>query len=110
MGGKGEDYEERFSHLLGNLTGFWAVGIVPGSVSLLGGAPGIGKSTLLLQLANAVAEEYGTVLYVSGEESHKQVKCRARRLNVDLTPALFPGRNRSAGDLPGDLKNSPLCW
>lgn len=57
-------------------------GIVPGSVVLLGGAPGIGKSTLLLQLAAFIAEEKGVVLYISGEESRQQVQMRARRLRA----------------------------
>jgi DNA repair protein RadA/Sms len=55
-------------------------GIVPGSVVLLGGEPGIGKSTLLLQVSNMAAESCGTVLYVTGEESAEQVKLRADRL------------------------------
>lgn len=54
-------------------------GILPGSVSLLAGQPGIGKSTLLMQVANRIAEEV-PVLYVSGEESAGQVKLRAERL------------------------------
>ncbi len=57
-------------------------GIVPGSLVLIGGDPGIGKSTLLLQMAQAVAEDRGPVLYVSGEESPQQVKVRARRLGI----------------------------
>ena len=56
-------------------------GIVPGSVTLLGGAPGIGKSTLLLQVSEGVSN-YGTVLYVSGEESPRQIKMRADRLGA----------------------------
>ena len=56
-------------------------GIVPGSVVLLGGDPGIGKSTLLLQAAGALAERGRSVLYVSGEESGTQVRLRARRLD-----------------------------
>jgi DNA repair protein RadA/Sms len=55
-------------------------GIVPGSVVLLGGEPGIGKSTLLLQVSNMAADTRGTVLYVTGEESAEQVKLRADRL------------------------------
>jgi len=55
-------------------------GIVPGSVVLIGGDPGIGKSTLLLQLAHSFAQAAGTVLYVSGEESARQVKMRSNRL------------------------------
>ena len=56
-------------------------GLLRGMVVLLGGDPGIGKSTLLLQAANALAAE-GTVLYVSGEESAAQIKLRADRLGV----------------------------
>ena len=54
-------------------------GIVPGSVVLLGGEPGIGKSTLLLQVARGVARSAGEVLYVSGEESASQVRLRGER-------------------------------
>lgn len=57
-------------------------GIVPGSLILIGGDPGIGKSTLLLQVAATVAEETGKVLYVSGEESITQIKLRADRLGA----------------------------
>ena len=56
-------------------------GIVPGSLTLLGGAPGIGKSTLMLQVSGALSKT-GTVLYISGEESLSQVKSRAERLNI----------------------------
>ena len=64
-------------------------GIVPGSVILLGGDPGIGKSTLLLQLAAAVGEGSGIVLYVSGEESHQQVQMRAQRLSIGCEHLYF---------------------
>ena len=57
-------------------------GIVAGSVVLLAGDPGIGKSTLLLQAASSIAETAGPVLYVSGEESGAQVRLRAERLDV----------------------------
>jgi len=55
-------------------------GIVPGALFLIGGDPGIGKSTLLLQVAAGIAERYGPVLYISGEESAAQIKIRAERL------------------------------
>jgi len=55
-------------------------GIVPGSLLLVGGDPGIGKSTLLLQLARAFAIDGRKVLYVSGEESEQQIRLRAERL------------------------------
>ena len=57
-------------------------GIVKGQVILLAGEPGIGKSTLLLQISNKFSEVYGNVLYVSGEESTSQIAIRARRLGI----------------------------
>jgi DNA repair protein RadA/Sms len=61
-------------------------GIVPGSLVLLGGEPGIGKSTLLLQAAANMARSAGPVLYSSGEESEHQVKSRGERLAVGSAP------------------------
>ncbi|MEK6302780.1 MAG: DNA repair protein RadA [Acidobacteriota bacterium] len=57
-------------------------GIVPGSLVLIGGDPGIGKSTLLLEVADKLATNYGEVLYVSGEESERQIKLRGERLGI----------------------------
>lgn len=57
-------------------------GIVPGSVVLIGGAPGIGKSTLLLQVCSQLAGTNHKILYISGEESINQIKIRAERLSV----------------------------
>ena len=64
-----------FSRVLGG-------GIVPGSLVLVGGDPGIGKSTLLLDVAALAANAHGTTLYVSGEESSRQIKMRAERLDI----------------------------
>lgn len=64
-------------------------GLVPGSMILVGGEPGIGKSTLLLQVAGALAERSHEVLYVSGEESALQIKLRAERLNAGERVSLF---------------------
>ena len=61
-------------------------GIVPGALVLLGGEPGIGKSTLLLQVAAHVSRSIGPVLYSSGEESEHQIKLRGERLAVDRAP------------------------
>jgi DNA repair protein RadA/Sms len=61
-------------------------GVVPGSLVLLGGEPGIGKSTLLLQAAANVARAIGPVLYSSGEESEHQIKSRGERLAVGEAP------------------------
>ena len=61
-------------------------GVVPGSLVLLGGEPGIGKSTLLLQAAANMARTIGPVLYSSGEESEHQIKLRGERLKVGDAP------------------------
>ena len=61
-------------------------GVVPGSLVLLGGEPGIGKSTLLLQAAANMARTIGPVLYSSGEESEHQIKSRGERLGVGNAP------------------------
>ena len=65
-------------------------GLVKGSLILLGGEPGIGKSTLILQICNKVKGE-GKVLYVSGEESAEQIKLRADRLGINNEDILFLG-------------------
>src|SRR5687768_13079663 len=64
-------------------------GVVPGSLVLLGGEPGIGKSTLLLQAAAHFAREVGPVLYASGEESEHQIKSRGDRLGVAAASPLY---------------------
>ncbi|NEU32435.1 DNA repair protein RadA [bacterium LRH843] len=76
------DKEERIRTSMPELDRVLGGGIVPGSLVLVGGDPGIGKSTLLLQLSAQVAETKQKVLYVSGEESVKQTKLRSDRLGV----------------------------
>ena len=68
-------------------TGFWAVAWCRPRPILVGGDPGIGKSTLLLQAAAALARDGRRVLYISGEESIEQTRLRARRLGVAGRPA-----------------------
>lgn len=72
---------ERFTTGVSELDRVLGDGIVPGSLVLLSGDPGVGKSTLVLQVANTVAAG-GKVLYVSGEESARQIKLRADRMHV----------------------------
>ena len=74
--------ELRFSTGIGEFDRVLGGGAVRGSLVLVGGAPGIGKSTLLLQLCGRISEQE-TILYVSGEESQRQLKMRAQRLGVD---------------------------
>nr|AIA13660.1 AAA domain protein [uncultured bacterium] len=69
-------------------------GIVPGTLVLIGGDPGIGKSTLLLQVADRLSHSGTTVLYVSGEESERQIKLRGERLRVEASNVyLLPETN-----------------
>lgn len=72
--------EERISTGIEELNRVLGGGIVPGSLTLVGGDPGIGKSTLLLQVCQKLAESGHKVLYISGEESLKQIKLRANRI------------------------------
>src|SRR5215813_3583096 len=76
----------RLSSGIGEFDRVLGGGIVPGSLVLLGGEPGIGKSTLLLQAAANLARTVGPVLYSSGEESEHQIKSRGERLNVGDAP------------------------
>ena len=73
---------ERVTTGIGELDRVLGGGVVPGSLVLIGGDPGIGKSTLLLQASRSLADLAGPVLYVSGEESAAQVKLRADRLGI----------------------------
>ena len=74
------DSEERVLTRIGELDRVLGGGIVPGSLVLVGGDPGIGKSTLLLQVCQKLSAEKRRVLYISGEESLKQIKLRANRM------------------------------
>jgi DNA repair protein RadA/Sms len=82
------DQFRRLPVSIGELARVLGGGIVPGSVVLIGGDPGIGKSTLLLQASAQLAGEIGPVLYVSAEESAQQIKMRADRLGL-AQPSLY---------------------
>jgi DNA repair protein RadA/Sms len=77
---------ERISTGIGEFDRVLGGGVVPGSLVLIGGEPGIGKSTLLLQAAAHFAKTVGPVLYSSGEESEHQIKSRGERLGVERAP------------------------
>lgn len=74
--------EHRYTTAMGELNRVLGGGIVPGSVILLSGDPGIGKSTLLLQICQSISGN-ASILYISGEESLRQIKLRAARLGVE---------------------------
>lgn len=77
-----ESEQERVHSGIGEFDRVLGGGIVPGSLVLIGGDPGIGKSTLLLQVSALLAEAGARVLYASGEESTRQIKMRAKRLGL----------------------------
>src|SRR5918911_63275 len=89
-----------FSRVLGG-------GIVKGSLVLIGGDPGVGKSTLLMQVADQAARLAGPVLYVSGEESLAQVGMRARRLGLDAPELMFAADNDLAAILEATEAHAP---
>lgn len=80
---------QRISTGIGELDRVLGGGVVRGALILIGGDPGIGKSTLLLQAMNNIASKYGKVLYVSGEESIAQIKLRAERLGINSPELLL---------------------
>ena len=88
------DSEDRIGVPIGELSRVLGGGVVPGSIVLVGGDPGIGKSTLMLQMTMQMAAEH-RVLYVSGEESERQIKMRATRL--------LSGTAGQLGNLPDEL-------
>ncbi len=79
----------RLASGMGELDRVLGGGIVPGSIVLLGGDPGIGKSTLLLQVADFIARSGNKVLYLSGEESASQIRLRSNRLGIDNSAIYF---------------------
>jgi len=81
-----DTHAARLSTGIGEFDRVLGGGVVPGSLVLLGGEPGIGKSTLLLQAAGHFAREVGPVLYASGEESEHQIKSRGDRLGIGAAP------------------------
>src|SRR5216683_2458195 len=92
---------EEFARVLGG-------GLVRGSLTLIGGDPGVGKSTLLIQVANEVARSAGEVLYVSGEESVAQVGLRARRMGLNAHDLLFLSET-DADTIVETIRSSGAC-
>jgi len=101
--------EERLFTTIGELDRVLGGGIVPGSVILIGGDPGIGKSTLLLQALNKLSANGKKVLYVSGEESIRQTKMRAERLGVSSANLLVHAENSLEAIIKGIMDVKPTA-
>ena len=80
---------ERIDTGIGELNRVLGGGLVPGSLTLISGEPGLGKSTIIIQAAAHIAKEKGVALYVSGEESEEQIKMRADRVCEEVSDELF---------------------
>jgi DNA repair protein RadA/Sms len=102
------DEQTRFPSGYGELDRVLGGGVVPGSLVLIGGDPGIGKSTLLLQVANQLSERLPRILYVTAEESGHQVKLRASRLGVEGTSqsVIHNGNGNGNGKKPEKVENN----
>ena len=105
--GKKEGYKERINTGIYEFDRVLGGGIVKGSLTLLGGDPGIGKSTLLLTIAGLLSEKGIPVLYVSGEESISQVNMRAERLGVNTDNLFFLPETEIEGIIKGVSVSDP---
>ena len=101
--------EERLLTTIGEFDRVLGGGIVPGSVILIGGDPGIGKSTLLLQALNKLSANGKKVLYVSGEESVRQTKMRAERLGVSSLNLFVHAENSLETIIKGIMDVKPMA-
>ncbi|MCU0953165.1 MAG: DNA repair protein RadA [Hyphomicrobium sp.] len=95
----GAEEAPRFSTGIAELDRVTGGGIVPGSALLIGGEPGIGKSTLLLQLSSSIARSGRKAIYFSGEEAAAQVKLRAERLGLSSAPVALAAETNLANIL-----------
>lgn len=99
---------ERMNTGINELNRVLGGGIVKGSLTLISGDPGIGKSTLLLQAANEISNRYGKVLYISGEESEEQIKMRGERLDT-LSKELYVVSETNVETIKNHIENiSPI--
>ena len=101
-----EDSEVRWSTGVSELDRVLGGGLVKGSLVLIGGDPGIGKSTLLLQICGNMGNEH-TILYVSGEESERQLSLRAKRLGVNAENLFISSCNSCESIIRAVCENKP---
>ena len=99
--------EKRIATGINELDRVLGGGVVEGSVVLVGGDPGIGKSTLLIQAASQLSQRSGKVLYVSGEESPEQIKLRAERLGIDSENIILLSETHLEGIIDTAAEMSP---
>jgi DNA repair protein RadA/Sms len=99
--------EKRIATGINELDRVLGGGVVEGSVVLVGGDPGIGKSTLLIQAASQLSERSGKVLYVSGEESPEQIKLRAERLGINSEKIILLSETHLEGIIGTAVDMSP---
>jgi len=104
------EQHRRLSTGIGEFDRVLGGGVVPGSLVLLGGEPGIGKSTLLLQAAANMARSVGPVLYSSGEESEHQIKSRGERLEVGQAPLYLLAETCLERILEEIARIKPALW
>ena len=98
--------ETRYDTGISELDRVLGGGLVKGSLVLIGGDPGIGKSTLLLQICGHMGEDH-TILYVSGEESERQIKLRAERLGVACDNLFLASNNNCESIIKAVCENKP---
>ena len=101
-----EDAEVRWTTGVSELDRVLGGGLVKGSLVLIGGDPGIGKSTLLLQICGNMGNEH-TILYVSGEESERQLSLRAKRLGVNADNLFISSCNSCESIIRAVCENKP---
>ncbi|MBI5187486.1 MAG: DNA repair protein RadA [Nitrospirae bacterium] len=101
------EYKQRTSTGIKELDRVLGGGVVAGSVVLVGGDPGIGKSTLLIQAVSGLSKKCGKVLYVSGEESPEQIKLRADRLSINSSEIILLSETSLEGIVNTASKISP---
>ncbi|MEL4898116.1 DNA repair protein RadA [Crocosphaera sp. Alani8] len=99
-----EEEQARFESGYNELDRVLGGGVVPGSLVLIGGDPGIGKSTLLLQTANQLSQRLPRILYVSAEESGQQIKLRASRLGVAEASSVAAAKKADSNGKNGKVK------
>lgn len=110
LGGIGTENYARLDTGISELNRVLGSGMVLGSLTLISGEPGIGKSTIIIESANKIAKKYGPVLYVTGEESEEQVKIRADRVCGEISDNLFIFSETNMENVVSSCENIKPCF